>query len=461
MKPRMKILMSALSLVLVLTIGIIGVFALTQINIDAKLRVRFIAQKNVYATVSAKSYKSSQEAPVETLSPLVIDGTEEQGYEGNLEFDTLIEVTQAETVDYVFEFKNTTNVVTNPELVIEPVIEFANDFANWTMYYMADTEEGYKQLSNLDGTGDSYTYIELAKGESVRVRLSINSTNAEEDVELDDSTISFRLYTAPTAPTLYEDDAVIVSESHLYYEVGETVALGYYPKTKVDSTLKETLEAEYAKLENDEDSALLPTGRSYDYADSMACTEYEYNGNRYARRSLGSEDYEYFLVEKVEFIVVDAKETGVTVLSKNIIAPFYNGSFEHYAESGVEGLFVGLLEDMQMEDIALATTIENVDYNGATDTSSTVKMWAPLSDELIDWYALVEGNIKIAGHTDFVSDLSQTFPMCNYYILRDGGNGYANFIDTNGDVVTDLTEGYDYFCVRPVTRIAQLDYKGF
>ena len=113
-----------------------------------------------------------------------------------------------------------------------------------------------------------------------------------------------------------------------------------------------------------------------------------------------------------------------------------------------------------MEDLALATTIENVDYNGATDTSSVVKMWAPLSDELFGWDALVDGNITIAEHTDFVSDLTLSI-MCNYYILRDGGNGYANFIDSNGDVVTDLTEGYDYFCIRPVCRIAQLEYKGF
>ena len=108
MRPKTKIILSAISLVLVFTLGIIGVFALTQINTDAKLRVKFVGSPNVYATIRASSYISSQEAPVETLRPLVIDGEEDDLFEGSLAFSKLIEVTQSETVDYVFEIENTT-----------------------------------------------------------------------------------------------------------------------------------------------------------------------------------------------------------------------------------------------------------------------------------------------------------------------------------------------------------------
>ena len=452
MKPRMKILMSAISLVLVLTIGIIGVFALTQINIDTKLRVRFVAQKNVYATVSAKSYKSSQEAPVESLSPLVIDGTEEQGYEGSLEFSELIEVTQAETVDYVFEIKNTTNVVTNPELVIEPVVEFDNDFADWTIYYMADREVGYKQLSNLEGTGDTYTYIELAKGESVRVRLSIRSTNSEEDVDLDDSSMSFRLYTAPTAPALYEDDAVIINDSHLYYEVGETVALGMYPTVQAESNVESAIN-EYISNGVAEGVTIDGTYNGEDI--------YVYNGDKYA---YNTDDSCYFMLKPSEFVVVETEDSGVTLFAKNAFYEKevrFNESYnDTQAPSGTSTLKEtadNLVVILGVSDVVLSTSIENIDADGAEDVSSIVKMWVPSSVEIEAW-AEVLGN-------DFVK-ATET----NNYVLRDGCKitynemyYYTYKVVNELGVVEEIMSSVqdNYVNIRPVTRIAQLDYKGF
>ena len=463
MRPKTKILLSAISLVLVFTLGIIGVFALTQLNIDARLRVKFVAQKNVYATVSAKSYKSSQEAPVESLRPLVIDGSEDDGYEGDLAFSNLIEVTQAETVDYVFEITNTTEVVTNPELVIEPVIEFADDFATWTIYYMADKDEGYKQLSNLDGTGDSYTYIELAKGESVRVRLSINSTNAEEDVVLDDSTMSFRLYTASTAPALYEEDAAIVTDSHLYYEVGETISLGKYPQTYVGDELNEILAEEWIKYVDGEETELIEGYGSYDVMD-YPFYPYEYQGVEYACDEISGPFFYY--VEPLEFIVVKVEDDVVTLFeNKAIHSAWFVPTYNYYGDwipdiNTMAGSLRTRINTYAVQSgiaaFAIETTIENLDFEGNPDKETTDKMWVPLSTEIEELEAALGENLT-------------------HIILRDGFDViydedvlydcYYKVLDADGELA-EYNVGYEletglWIATRSLCRIHQLDYKGF
>ena len=97
-------------------------------------------------------------------------------------------------------------------------------------------------------------------------------------------------------------------------------------------------------------------------------------------------------------------------------------------------------------------------------------MWAPTSMELNKWAEVLGDDIKKSNWTDF------TFG--NQYILRDefrvveGGssgniyyyksvNGSTGLIDWYNSVESVILD-YGYSVnIRPVCRIAQLDYKGF
>ena len=453
MKPKVKIIISAISLVLVFTLGIVGVFALTQINTDAKLRVKFVGSPNVYATIKAASYISSQEAPVETLSPLVINGDEDDLFEGSLDFSKLIEVTQSETVDYVFEIKNTTEVVTKPELIIEPIVDIADDFATWTIYYLSDIDVGYKQLNNINGTGDNYTYIELGKNEIVRVRLSINSTNSEEDVNIDGANLSFRLYAPQSAPEDYEEDAVIVSDSHLYYEVGETITLGEFPNAYVGDELNAILIDEMVKLDSGEESLLTVDGtRTSGLGYDQIIYRYEVDGERYI-----DDQMSFYKYKPVEFTVVETDGDSATLLANSALEVHDT----NYVNNTKSCDWVG--DDMGINNILLTTTVENYNFKGVYLNTMECKMWLPLSTEIEEWAAVLGDDIKIAKDGD----------SKYYYLLRDdsydseAGECSLLYINSSGNLVAEgvYSEGDEpgsYLeWIRPVCRIAQLDYKGF
>ena len=479
MKPKTKIILSAISLVLVFTLGIVGVFALTQINTDAKLRVKFIAQKNVYASISAKSYKSSQEAPVESLSPLVIDGSEEDGYEGSLAFSNLIEVTQAETVDYVFEITNTTEVVTNSELIIEPIIEFADDFATWTIYYMADKEVGYKQLSNLNGTGDTYTYISLAKGESVRVRLSLRSTNSEEDVFLDDSSMSFRLYTESTVPDDYLSDSVKITKSNLkFYGVGDLVTLENslvpYAYLFEDFEYNEKIKSEWINYLDGKESIFVDTGKMYDGEIILKNTEDgEYYWNRYGFADT-NELIDIVLMKPVKFVVVELDENAITLISQEVVGRCVFENYKNYENAELDApkqVYNNLAELLGVEDIALLTTIENYDAEGNVINTSSVKLWAPHSSEIEKWKNANIRNFNASAKAN--NFFSGEFLYFIQYLLRDAGviedgktlyrcvDEYGNYTIPEVMYVDSNTKYYMDLGIRPVMKISQPNYKGF
>ena len=455
MRPKTKIILSAISLVLVFTLGIVGVFALTQINTDAKLRVKFVGSPNVYATIKASSYVSSQEAPVETLRPLVINGDEDELFEGSLAFSKLIEVTQSETVDYVFEIENTTEVVTKPELIIEPIVDISDDFATWTIYYLSDIDVGYKQLNNIHGTGDNYTYIELGKNEIVRVRLSINSTNSEEDVNIDGANLSFRLYAPQSAPEDYEEDSVAITGSHLYYDIGDTVTLGEFPQSYVGNELNEILVDEMVKLDSGEESLLTVVGsHTSGLGYELVVYRYEVDGERYIDNEMS-----FYKYEPVEFTVVETDGDSATLLSNSILEVLDT----NYANNTKSCDWVG--EDMGINNILLTTSVDNYNFKGVYLNTMECKMWLPLSTEIEEWASVLGDDIKISKYTGNVDPSS--------YLLRDdsydseAGEYSLLYINSSGNLVAEgvYSEGEEpgsYLeSIRPVCRIAQLNYKGF
>ena len=421
MKAKGKIILSSIALVLVVTLAIVAVFALTQTSTSSSFKVNFIGTRNVKATIKAKSKLSNSDTIIETPTNVTFDGSSSDTATKTINFATEITIPSTDvTADYIFEIYNNITDDSAAELIVEPSVE-ENGLTNATIttYYQTNTANEYSQFTG------TYTYATLAKDQAIRFKVSVKiNDGVTTDVTIKDAKISFKLYTHTTAPSGYESNALSVTTSNLL-SVGDKVSYGEYPQTYVGDTLNATLKAASS-------TELVETGNTYTvYMNSETATtvkEYSHNGEKYAKvesavfgnpskttftsgEALAGGGTYFFKVEPITFTVMEINNGRATVYadktlcakrfnSINTFTATYSSRWEtSELRSYMNGTFA---TDSGLANIALDSTVKNntdsdeIDGSGA---STTDKLYAASATEVSTWYSTNEE--MISKSTDF------------------------------------------------------------
>ena len=212
MKAKGKIILSSIALVLVVTLAIVAVFALTQTSTSSSFKVNFIGTRNVKAVISARSKLSNSDTIIEAPARVTFDGTASDTATKTIDFVKEITIPSTDvTADYIFEIGNLITDESASELIVEPEIQ-ENGISNATItaYYQTDETAEYAVFTG------AYTYATLAKGQTTRFKVSVKiNDGVTTDVTITDAKITFKLYTHTTAPSGYEASAVKVETSNI------------------------------------------------------------------------------------------------------------------------------------------------------------------------------------------------------------------------------------------------------
>ena len=185
MKTKTKILIAAFALIFVVGVALTSVWALTAINPQASFKVTFLQNlRDVHANVKMASYLSSSENPVETLEPVVIDGTV---VANETVFTKQIVVTGVgQVVSYVFEIENTTTKDSDNDLIVEPVLT-SDSFSNISTEF----------LYSIDGvTYNNFTsnYVVVAKDSSVYFKVESKANSVSTSNKTLNGNLNFNFY---------------------------------------------------------------------------------------------------------------------------------------------------------------------------------------------------------------------------------------------------------------------------
>ena len=216
MKAKGKIILSSIALVLVVTLAIVAVFALTQTSTSSSFKVNFIGTRNVKATINAKSKLSNNDTIIETPTSVTFDGSSSDIATKTINFATEVTIPSTDvTADYIFEIYNKLTDDRSAELIVEPSVE-ENGLTNATIttYYQTNTANEYSQFTG------TYMYATLAKDQAIRFKVSVKiNDGVTTDVTIKDAKISFKLYTHHTAPEGYAGSALAVTTSNILPEI--------------------------------------------------------------------------------------------------------------------------------------------------------------------------------------------------------------------------------------------------
>ena len=486
MKAKGKIILSSIALVLVVTLAIVAVFALTQTSTSSSFKVNFIGTRNVKATINAKSKLSNNDTIIETPTSVTFDGSSSDIASKTINFATEVTIPSTDvTADYIFEIYNKLTDDRSAELIVEPSVE-ENGLTNATIttYYQTNTANEYSQFTG------TYTYATLAKGQAIRFKVSIKINDGiTTDVTIKDAKISFKLYTHTTAPSDYEGSAISVATSDLRVKV----SYGEYPQTYVGDTLN-------AELKGASTTELVATGKEYTVYLPAECKnisfgydqvetkvkEYSYKGKKYVKVEkavsdayctdeatnkftngdlLVDDEAYFFEVEPIVFTVMEEKDGRAILYVDKLLCPksFNNYDANNYdaknnvlwANSDARAYMNGAFAtDSGLADIALESTIDNTLADGSSGGMATTdKLYAASLDELSKWFPHVGESIG-AKVTDFAKAIGC---LCMDFIYShinqyapDSGDYYTRsaMSDTEIQGVSGLDNTYRIFDVE-------------
>lgn len=185
MSKKFKVLLSVFVLILITSVGVVAAFALTRATVKSSFRIKYIGTRDVYATITAESYASYSQDPIETIDPVVFNkqtSSQEQTVESNFETEITVKYPNG-YVWYVFTITND-STLTRGRLAIKPALIIENEFIQQSIEVSTDNGSTYALL---DGE-----YVVLEKGDTVKIKLGCKSTT-EEDLNLEGD-ISVNLY---------------------------------------------------------------------------------------------------------------------------------------------------------------------------------------------------------------------------------------------------------------------------
>ena len=299
MKAKGKIILSSIALVLVVTLAIVAVFALTQTSTSSSFKVNFIGTRNVKATINAKSKLSNNDTIIETPTSVTFDGSSSDIATKTINFATEVTIPSTDvTADYIFEIYNNLTDDKSAELIVEPSVE-ENGLTNATITVYLQTDE----TADFTKFTGAYTYVTLAKNQAIRFKVSVKiNDGVTTDVTIKDAKITFKLYTHTTAPSGYESSAINVTDSDI--EILKKIE-----SIEIDPTAGNNLEAG-------------TTIKTYDINDrdmeEMAIVKDIYSGLKqiHARRFLCSRSE---MINVFEDLKVETTETIRTSPNGNIV----------------------------------------------------------------------------------------------------------------------------------------------
>lgn len=227
MKTKFKVLLCTLALVLVVGLTAVTVWALTRTQTEASFRINFVGKRDVEATISAKSFVSSSNVPVEELALVTFtkDTTEAKGTVSTSFVEDITVESYDDVVSYVFEITNTSTEELYSDLIISPKLTVDESTNIITGMYYSEDGVSYNAMGE--------NHLTAHKGDTIFVKVDVLMTERDEEIQFGGD-INITLSSEDDKPAGYREDYQYSVVDGVAYrapvcttcgEVGEAVAM--------------------------------------------------------------------------------------------------------------------------------------------------------------------------------------------------------------------------------------------